>query len=304
MSATSNALRAQAHGRVIAVNTAYIGLTGSRDAAMLLSQCAYWSTRTKDPSGWFYKSMKDWAEDDEGGWTRRPFDAAKSKLIELGVLKTELRGVPATAYYRIDFDHLAVILDQFWLSKTEQSSSLSKTDNLVCTGDVDVHSVQSSLYKTDNLVCAERTSMLVQNVQTISESTQRVPESTSESEKPSEKPKVKSQPPAETIQRESPTPPATVGVITGTFKPSVPDATESALVSLSSVEKRLYRTLRRIWIDIAHDHPAIAKHAANGTADDLIQQLSYVKQSDRYGFVRTMWYPLEAFEGWLVGGAA
>jgi hypothetical protein len=103
---------------------------------------------------------------------------------------------------------------------------------------------------------------------------------------------------------ESPTPPATVGVITGTFKPSVPDATESALVSLSSVEKRLYRTLRRIWIDIAHDHPAIAKHAANGTADDLIQQLSYLKQSDQYGFVRTMWYPLEAFDGCLVGGAA
>jgi hypothetical protein len=35
-------------------------LDGDHKAAILLSQILYWSDRTKDPDGWFYKSYADW----------------------------------------------------------------------------------------------------------------------------------------------------------------------------------------------------------------------------------------------------
>ena len=35
-------------------------LGGDHKAAILLSQILYWSDKTKDPDGWFYKSYADW----------------------------------------------------------------------------------------------------------------------------------------------------------------------------------------------------------------------------------------------------
>ena len=41
--------------------TAFVKLLhGDHKAAILLSQILYWSDRTQDPDGWFYKSYTDW----------------------------------------------------------------------------------------------------------------------------------------------------------------------------------------------------------------------------------------------------
>ncbi|MEO1147614.1 MAG: hypothetical protein AAFY26_18695 [Cyanobacteria bacterium J06638_22] len=40
-----------------------IRFTGSVEGALLLSQIIYWSKRTQDPEGWFYKTYSDWTEE-------------------------------------------------------------------------------------------------------------------------------------------------------------------------------------------------------------------------------------------------
>ncbi len=46
--------------RPVAYNPSFRRITGSTVAAVLLSQGFYWSKRTSDPEGWFYKSGIEW----------------------------------------------------------------------------------------------------------------------------------------------------------------------------------------------------------------------------------------------------
>lgn len=70
-------------------------------AALLLSQCVYWSDRTKDTEGWFAKSYVEWL--DELGLSEYEVRRASKVLADVG-LETKLRkfnGAP-TVHYRID----------------------------------------------------------------------------------------------------------------------------------------------------------------------------------------------------------
>jgi hypothetical protein len=84
--------------RPIAFNPAFKKITGSTVAALMLSQAWYWSKRTSDESGWFYKTIAEW--EDETGLTRSEQETARKHLK--GIMEVELRGVPATLYYRLD----------------------------------------------------------------------------------------------------------------------------------------------------------------------------------------------------------
>lgn len=96
--------------RPIAFHRPFVTLAGSVNAALLLSQAIYWSKRTKDPEGWFYKSARDWEE--ETGLTRREQETARKSLKALGFWLEDLRGVPATMYFRIDSDRLYLSFDK------------------------------------------------------------------------------------------------------------------------------------------------------------------------------------------------
>ena len=75
-------------------------LDGDHMAALLLSQILYWSSRTDDPDGWFYKRARDWT--DELGMSTYQQNRAVKKLAIAG-LETQLRkiaGAP-TLHYRI-----------------------------------------------------------------------------------------------------------------------------------------------------------------------------------------------------------
>lgn len=86
--------------RPIAFQRPFVYLTKSINAALFLSQAVYWSKRTSDADGWFYKKQAEW--EDETGLTRREQDTARKILRELGILEENLAGVPATLYFRID----------------------------------------------------------------------------------------------------------------------------------------------------------------------------------------------------------
>ena len=86
--------------RPIAFNPAFRKITGSTNAALLLSQAFYWSKRTKDPEGWFYKKRTEWME--ETGLTEDELDEARKKCRGIGVIEEKLKGVPAILYYRVN----------------------------------------------------------------------------------------------------------------------------------------------------------------------------------------------------------
>ena len=94
--------------RPIAFHRCFVTLTGSITAALMLSQALYWQQRTKDDAGWWYKSRDEWTE--ETGMSRREQEGARKRLKELVILHEQLRGVPATLWYRVDEIRLLELL--------------------------------------------------------------------------------------------------------------------------------------------------------------------------------------------------
>jgi hypothetical protein len=62
----------------------------------------YWHNRMD--GGWMYKTQANITS--ETALTRDEQETARKRLIALGVLEEELRGVPATMHYRINAERL------------------------------------------------------------------------------------------------------------------------------------------------------------------------------------------------------
>jgi hypothetical protein len=96
--------------RPIAFHRVLVTITGSVNAALMLSQAIYWSRRTRDPQRWFYKTIEAWEA--ETGLTRREQETARKKLKPW--LQTALRGVPATLHFRVNESSLAESAKLVW----------------------------------------------------------------------------------------------------------------------------------------------------------------------------------------------
>lgn len=97
--------------RPIAYQRIFAHVCGDPIAAILLSQAFFWSSRTKDTDGWFYKTQAEWFE--ETGLTRRHQETARKKLVSLGVLEEVRRGIPAQLFFRLDVARLAELIRAF-----------------------------------------------------------------------------------------------------------------------------------------------------------------------------------------------
>lgn len=102
------ALLALVGSKVVAYRVIFARLVGSAAGGLLLGQALYWSERTTDASGWFWKTRQQWT--DELGLTRREQEVARKRLRQLGILEERRRGVPAKLYYRVDIDKLISLL--------------------------------------------------------------------------------------------------------------------------------------------------------------------------------------------------
>tara|TARA_R110001583_G_scaffold18501_5_gene73582 strand:- start:2573 stop:3589 length:1017 start_codon:yes stop_codon:yes gene_type:complete len=114
--------------RPIAFNRTFVDLGVGITGALMLSQCVYWSTRTKDDQGWFYKTQTEWT--DETGMTRREQETARKKLVSKGYIEEVRRGVPCKTYYRLDREALEVALMQV---AQKRHSSMAESANQECT---------------------------------------------------------------------------------------------------------------------------------------------------------------------------
>ena len=111
--------------RPVAYHSAFVKLGAGATGALMLSQAVYWSSRTNDANGWFYKSQIEWEA--ETGLTRYEQEGARKKLVKLGIMEEKKQGLPCKLYYRVALDFLVATLDA-----ENQQSSLGKTTKQAC----------------------------------------------------------------------------------------------------------------------------------------------------------------------------
>ena len=97
--------------RPIAFNPSFTRLPdGSVSSALFLSQALYWTDRSTDKDGWFYKTRDEWTL--ETGLSRWEQERARKSLRDCGVLEERLCGTPATVHYRVNCTKLVNLLSQ------------------------------------------------------------------------------------------------------------------------------------------------------------------------------------------------
>lgn len=116
-------LKTLAH-RIIAFNVIYTKLGIGIKAALFLSQIVYWSEKTKDPEGWFYKTRYEWS--DETGLSQKEIDTARKILKSLNLIEEQLMGTPAVTYYKLNRSELEQCLLEL-LSKSPPKKGHKKS---------------------------------------------------------------------------------------------------------------------------------------------------------------------------------
>ena len=113
---------------ILTIPRIYISLLcGKIEAALLLSQCVYWSDRTTKPQGWFYKSYKEW--EDEIGLSQFRVKNAANELKELGILETKLKRAnrAPTIHYRVNISLLTDAIIKFIDNQETAQSDYEET---------------------------------------------------------------------------------------------------------------------------------------------------------------------------------
>ncbi|HEU4754681.1 MAG TPA: hypothetical protein VFU47_16355, partial [Armatimonadota bacterium] len=81
---------------------------GSVAGALMLSQALYWTPRSDDPEGWFFKTGEEWSA--ETGLSRWEQETARRRLRERGIWLEERRGKHGKLHCRVDLVRLAAAL--------------------------------------------------------------------------------------------------------------------------------------------------------------------------------------------------
>lgn len=112
--------------RPVAYHREFVGIGAGVTGALMLSQALYWSSRTSDTSGWFYKSQAEWEA--ETGLSRREQETARKRLKELGLIEELKKGVPCRVFFRVNVEKTAADVDA-----QKRHSSLAESAKLDCT---------------------------------------------------------------------------------------------------------------------------------------------------------------------------
>lgn len=160
--------------RPIAFHRPLVTITGSITAALMLSQAIYWSRRTTDDDGWFYKTLAEWEE--ETGMTRREQETARAKLRELGFIEEERRGMPARLYYRVNEGAILHALSAHGIWRSDCTKAPNKT----------ARKRHASLHESAKQDCTKPTICLYRTETTTETTTESAREEASSREEPPE----------------------------------------------------------------------------------------------------------------------
>lgn len=140
---------------ILAIPRPFISFTGDHMVALFLNQVIYWSDRTTDPNGWFYKKAEDWQE--ELGISYYQLRRATRILRDKGVetkIKT-VNGIPHT-YYRLNDE---VFMQSFMeFMQIEETSNCRNLNNQIEeTSECQIEETSNSIYKVHETTCTETT---------------------------------------------------------------------------------------------------------------------------------------------------
>ena len=88
----------------IAFHRVFAEIAQGSTAGLFLSQAWYWSGKTQDAEGWFYKTQSEWHK--ETGLVRSEQEIARKHLRRIGILEEKLSGQPAKLWYRLNLEIL------------------------------------------------------------------------------------------------------------------------------------------------------------------------------------------------------
>lgn len=97
--------------RPIAYNPIVAKAFGSVKLGILWSQMYYWSERTNDEDGWVYKTQNDLFE--ETGLSRKEQETARKLGKKIGVLESQVMGVPPKVNFRVDLEKTEEIIKDY-----------------------------------------------------------------------------------------------------------------------------------------------------------------------------------------------
>jgi hypothetical protein len=122
------ALKALLYDRPVAYHPGIARAVKSVSAGVLMAQLIYWSPRTRDPEGWFWKTRDEIEEETAlGRWEQ---ETARKVLKKYGVLEEKLKGVPARMHFRVNIQRLAELLSTIpEPSPTERQMPASEMDD-------------------------------------------------------------------------------------------------------------------------------------------------------------------------------
>lgn len=118
-----NTLQLLASSNFIVLNKKVIKVLGLEEALLLgelSSEYDYWLKCDKLEDGWFYSTV----ENIENNTTLNEYKQRKAvnKLIKMGVVEVEVKGLPAKRYFRLNEERVVELLD-FQLTNDKTSSS-------------------------------------------------------------------------------------------------------------------------------------------------------------------------------------
>lgn len=116
--------------RPIAFHRIFVDITGSVAGAVMLSQAVYWSKRTKENDGWFWKTQEEWKE--ETGLSRFEQESTRKALKKAGILEEKLKGQPGRLFYKINYEMLEKALNDTNKIARNSQASMLETSNPVC----------------------------------------------------------------------------------------------------------------------------------------------------------------------------
>lgn len=96
--------------QTITFHRVFVDITGSINAALMLSNAIYWTNRLPpERDGWFYKTKEEWTT--ETGLSRKEQDNARQQLTGIGILETRRAKISETdsitaLWFRVNLDRL------------------------------------------------------------------------------------------------------------------------------------------------------------------------------------------------------
>jgi hypothetical protein len=103
-------------------------IVGGATIGLFLSQLLFLSDKGANPEGWVYKSEQEMTR--ETGLTKREQQTARRKLLALGVIQIERRGFKFTYHFRIVWERLYQVIENFLRGQTVPTEPVEQERNV------------------------------------------------------------------------------------------------------------------------------------------------------------------------------